>query len=113
MLQSNYSVADLCGSILTLLSSRVKKMGGAGSSEAALSEEYNAEPGTFPGRLFKRSKTIPASVLFSMVEVLLPNRSILLHENSRHDCVNQTAGRIFRPHRPGKSRSRHLPPTAL
>jgi hypothetical protein len=31
MRQLNYSVADLCGSVLTLLSSQVKKMGGSGS----------------------------------------------------------------------------------
>ena len=101
------------GSIFTPLSSQVKKMGGAGNSGAALSREYNAEPGTFPGRLTKRSERIPCPVFFFMVEVFRPNCSILLRENSRYDCVNQTAGRIFRPHRPGKSRSRHLPPTAL
>src|SRR6516165_3820521 len=67
------------------------------------------EPGTFRGRLFKRSETIPCPSF--VVEAFRPNSSILLRENSRHDCVNQTAARIFRPHRPGKSRSRHLPPT--
>jgi hypothetical protein len=39
-------------------------MGGAGSSGAALSEECNAEPGTFPGRLFKRSETIQRQGFF-------------------------------------------------
>jgi hypothetical protein len=64
MRQLNYSVADLYVSILTLLSSQVKKMGGAGSSGAALSGEYNAEPGALPRRLFKRPETIPSPFFF-------------------------------------------------
>jgi hypothetical protein len=54
MRRSNYSLADLCGSILTLLSSQVKKMEGGESSGAVLSRKT----GTFPGKLFKRSETI-------------------------------------------------------
>ena len=65
-------------------------MGGAGSSGAALSEECNAEPGTFPGRLFKRSETIQRQGFFRGLGVSsLSDSSIVLRENSPHSCVKQ------------------------
>ncbi len=46
-------------------------MGGAGSSGVALSGEDNAEPGTFLGKLFKRSETIQRPFLFACFGVFL------------------------------------------
>jgi hypothetical protein len=101
MRQWNYSVADLCGSILTLLSSQVKKMGGAGSSRAALSGSTTLNPAPSLGGYLNVQKQFRVRSFF-MVEVFRPNSSILLRENSRHDCLKQAEDRFFRPHRPGR-----------
>jgi hypothetical protein len=41
-----------------------EKNGRCRELEGGVVGEYNAEPGTFPGRLFKRSETIPCPFFF-------------------------------------------------